>query len=71
MKENTAEDCCGSEIVTKFVTFTNHLTAISKTQYILQNLINVGNNTLVVPKPSFVIGLIIVKLLIVSLRTKN
>ena len=37
--------------MTKFITFANHLIAIPKTQYILQNIINVGNNTLVVPQP--------------------
>ena len=32
---------------------------------------NVGNNTLAVPKPSFLIELTIIKVLIVNLRTKT
>ena len=43
----------------------------SKIQYILKNVINVGNNALVVLKLSFVIGLTIIKVLPVNLRTKN
>ena len=62
-----------SENLTKFVTFTNHLIAIPKTQDTIQNVISVGNNTLAVPKPSLAIGLTIIltKAVTVNLRTKN
>lgn len=46
-------------------------TAISKTHYFLQNVINAGKNRLAVPKPIFVIGLTIVKVLTINLRTKR
>ena len=59
------------KILANFITFTDHLIVIPKTQYILQNVINVGNNTLAVLKLSFVIGLTIIKVLTVNLRTKN
>ena len=47
------------EILTKLITYTKHLIVIPKIQYILSNVINVGNNTLAVLKLSFVIGLTI------------
>ena len=59
------------QILTKFITFTNGLIAIRKTQFILQNVINVGINTLAVPIPSFVIELTYMKVLTVDLITKS
>ena len=38
------------KILANFIKFTDHLIVIPKTQYILQNVINVGNNTLAVLK---------------------
>ena len=45
----------------KLIKYTKHLIVIPKIQYILQNVINVGNNTLEVLGLSFVIGLTIIK----------
>ena len=55
----------------KLITCTKHLIEIPKTQSILQNLINVGNNTVTVLKLPFVIGLTLMKVLTVNLTTKN
>ena len=60
-----------SGILTKFITFTDYLIEIPKTKHILQNVINIGNITLAVPKSSFVIWLTIIKVLTINLRTKS
>ena len=60
-----------SDILTKFITFTDYLIEIPKTKHILQNVINIGNITLAVPKSSFVIWLTIIKVLTINLRTKS
>ena len=61
-----------SDILTKFIIH-KPLNCSSKNAVylILQNFINVGNNILPVPKSSFVIGLTIIKVVTVNLRTKN
>ena len=45
----------------KLITYAEHLIVIAKIQYILYNVINVGNNTLAILKLSFVVGLTIIK----------
>ena len=58
-----------SKNLRKFITFTSLLIVIPKAQYILQNVINVGNNAMVVLKITSVIEATIIKLLTENLKS--